>query len=155
MRRRVVQPPHLDLQMQEDEQGAEDVTTVLTPSTPRESALTRAKAHGHQGQVLVTLVNPDWNHVNNAPSRNALQQLCLALIQAFPATFDLSKVITYVQEKGESADKYLHRLVEAFAVYGGMPRPAETTNMTPWEEQLTSHFLRGLLPPISAATMNS
>lgn len=42
--------------------------------------------------------------------------------------------------------------MEAFTVHRGMPRLANRDNQTPWEQQLTTYFLQGLLPAISAAT---
>lgn len=99
--------------------------------------------------------HPDWGNAANNAYKQKLTLLCEELQKVFPATFDISRVTACVQEKGETVEKYLHRLMEAFAIYGGMPRPADTTNMTPWEQQLSQHFLTGLSPPIAAATMQS
>lgn len=100
----------------------------------------------------LALRHPEWDDALNGPYREALNRLCAHIIQMFPIAFDLSKVTSCTQSPGESVDAYLHRLVEVFTTHGGMPRPDNTDNMTPWEQQLASHFLQGLLPSISTAT---
>ena len=96
--------------------------------------------------------HPDWSHDDNIAYRTALDRLCAAITTAFPVDFDLTKVTSCTQTPSEPVDNYLHRLMEIFTAHGGMVRPADVTVQSPWEQQLTTYFLQGLLPAIAAAT---
>lgn len=66
------------------------------------------------------LVDSNWDGHPNAGYRQALTNLCQAVTAGFPMAFDLSKVIACAQQKDESINTYIHRLIEVFAHYGGM-----------------------------------
>ncbi|CAJ1055534.1 uncharacterized protein LOC127361734 [Xyrichtys novacula] len=97
-----------------------------------------------------------WEDESNAQYKDAVNKLCSAFTQAFPAKINMEKITACKQKNGENPDEYLTRLTDTFNTHSGLQPPNEVGN-TPgvWEIHLCNSFLNGLKPNIVSAVKNS
>lgn len=126
---------------------------VLMPSIPQVKRLVcmhltldqylkiKAKMDGNGGPISLK-----WEHEANAAYREAIRDLCDAILKAFPKKVDFYRLQSVRQEKGETPNEFLIRLDDVFDECSGWSKPDDYPGekKCPYEEFLIQEFLRGL-----------
>lgn len=101
-------------------------------------------------------VHPVYDHLDNAPYRQARQDLLGEIKKQFPDKIDISKITACRQRPDEPVEDYLTRLAAAFDQNSGVEHPAVLGGTRGvWEMHLSYHFLNGLSPEVAAAVRTS
>ncbi|MGL4646344.1 MAG: hypothetical protein ACRCVL_04430 [Cetobacterium sp.] len=95
--------------------------------------------------------HPDHESGRNATYYNFVTELREACYEAFPAKMDMTKIVLYKQQDGETVAQYLHRLTEAHNAHSGLIAPENMSVgvVTAYEAHLRNSFMNGLIPEIS------